>query len=123
MRSLQSAFPNLRLGLAPRMLSVDGICINQSDLSERGKQTVLMQQIYWNMSKTVVNLGDDNADSELAAKYLEYHMWCVRGAIADFMNQRRDAEDSGEMMQVVSNRWRPDKRGSSRASTKMPSRK
>lgn len=50
------------------MLSVDGICINQSDLLERGKQTVLIQQIYWNMSKTVVNLGDDSADSELAAK-------------------------------------------------------
>ncbi|KAI3318840.1 HET-domain-containing protein [Xylariaceae sp. AK1471] len=98
--SLESALLNLRLDSEPRMLWVDAICINQGDLVERGRQVVLMEQIYRNASKTVVYLGDKSADSDLAAKYLETHMWRVRGAIADFINQRRVAEDTGEMMQI-----------------------
>ncbi|KAI0469144.1 HET-domain-containing protein [Xylaria cf. heliscus] len=98
--NLQSALLNLRLDLTPRMLWVDAICINQGDLVERGRQVALMEQIYRNASKTIVYLGEKSADSDLAAAYLENHMWRVRGAIADFMNQRRTAEDPAEMMQI-----------------------
>lgn len=98
--SLKSALLDLRLNSAPRVLWVDAICICQGDLLERGRQVVLMEQIYRNAEKTVVYLGEKSANSELAAEYLENHMWRVRGAIADFINQRRFADDSGEMMQI-----------------------
>ncbi|KAI1159602.1 HET-domain-containing protein [Nemania serpens] len=98
--SLKSALLNLRLDSAPRVLWADAICISQTDPLERGRQVVLMEQIYRNAKKTVVYLGERSANSDLAAEYLENHMWRVRGAIADFINQRRVAEDSGEMMQI-----------------------
>ncbi|KAI1194360.1 HET-domain-containing protein [Nemania serpens] len=98
--SLKSALLNLRLDSAPRVLWVDAICISQSDPLERGRQVALMEQIYRNAKKTVVYLGDKSANSDLAAKYLENHMWRVKGAIADFINQRRFAEDTSEMMQI-----------------------
>ncbi|KAI1116499.1 HET-domain-containing protein [Nemania sp. NC0429] len=97
---LRSALLNLRLDAEPRVLWVDAICINQGDPLERGRQVALMEHIYRNAKKTVVYLGDKSANSDLAAEYLENHMWRVRGAIADFINQRRVAEDSGEMMQI-----------------------
>ncbi|KAK5626019.1 hypothetical protein RRF57_001735 [Xylaria bambusicola] len=98
--SLQSALMNLRLDSTPRMLWVDAICINQGDLLERGTQVVLMEQIYRKASKTVVYLGDESVDSNLAARYLETHFWRVRCAMADFINQRRVAEDAGDMLQI-----------------------
>ncbi|TGJ88463.1 hypothetical protein E0Z10_g335 [Xylaria hypoxylon] len=82
------------------MLWVDAVCINQSDISERGKQVVLMEQVYRNASKTVVYLGGKTVDSNLAAEYLENHMWRVRGAMADFINQRRVAQDADEMLEI-----------------------
>ncbi|KAI1171008.1 HET-domain-containing protein [Nemania sp. FL0916] len=99
-KSLQSALSDLRLESARRRLWVDAICTNQRDLVERGSQVILMDQIYRNASKTIVHLGEKSADSELAARYLENHMWRVRGAIANFINRGGIAQDTAEMMQI-----------------------
>ncbi|KAI0112511.1 HET-domain-containing protein [Nemania sp. FL0031] len=98
--SLQSALSNLRLDSAPRQLWVDAICINQPDSLERGRQVVLMEQIYRNASKTIVYLGDRSVDSDLAAKYLESHMARVKGAVAHFINQRMVAQDNYDVLQI-----------------------
>ncbi|KAI1121051.1 HET-domain-containing protein [Nemania abortiva] len=98
--SLRSALLSLRLDSAPRQLWVDAICINQTDSLERGRQVVLMEQIYLHASKTVVYLGDKSEDSDLAAEYLETHMQRVKRAVADFINQRRPAEDGYDMLQT-----------------------
>ncbi|KAI1307194.1 HET-domain-containing protein [Xylaria venustula] len=95
--SLQSALASLRLDSGPRVLWVDAICINQDDLLERGKQVRLMEKIYRSASKTVVYLGDEGADSALAAKYLENHMSRFKQALVDSINQRRIAEDASQM--------------------------
>jgi hypothetical protein len=70
-----------------------------------GRHVVLMEQIYRNARKTVVYLGDKSVDSDLAAEYLQNYMSWVRGAMADFINQKRlvkgpFSEDPGEMMRL-----------------------
>ncbi|RWA12865.1 hypothetical protein EKO27_g2232 [Xylaria grammica] len=98
--SLKSALLNLRLDSAPRMLWIDAICINQIDPVERGRQVVLMDKVYRNASKTIVYLGDKSVDSDLAAEYLKTHMDRVKQGLANFMNQRRAAEDASEMLAI-----------------------
>lgn len=98
--NLYSALSTLRLESKPRLLWIDAVCINQRDLVERGTQVTLMLQIYQKASTTIVYLGDKSSDSGLAAAYLDKHMWRVRSAMADFMNQRRDAQDSTEIIQI-----------------------
>jgi hypothetical protein len=98
--NLNCALMNLRLDSQPRVLWIDAICINQTDLVERSTQVNLMLQIYQKAKKTVVYLGEKSADSDVAAEYLESHMTRVRAAIADFMNRRRFANSPAEMLQI-----------------------
>jgi hypothetical protein len=44
--SLKYALSCLRLKAQPRVLWVDAVCINQSDVSERNQQVALMRDIY-----------------------------------------------------------------------------
>jgi hypothetical protein len=56
--NLFSALQRLRDPMLPRTLWIDAICINQSDLLERGQQVQLMATIYASASQVLVWLGD-----------------------------------------------------------------
>ena len=68
-RNLYSALWYLRSKENQRIMWVDGICINQEDLSERSSQVLLMQDIYRGASSTIVWLGNETKQS---AKGFEY---------------------------------------------------
>ncbi len=69
---LHEILRHLRLKDGPRTLWIDAICINQSDLVERGEQVKEMHLIYMFASRVVIWLGEATDDSELALKKLEY---------------------------------------------------
>lgn len=57
--SIHDALVRLRLPSAPRRLWADQICINQTDIAERGQQVALMNAIYKNAQHILVWLGKD----------------------------------------------------------------
>jgi len=68
--NLDSALRRLRLTHEPRVLWVDAICINQSDISEKNIQVPLMREIYEFASKTVVWFGEEN-DAQVAFDFIK----------------------------------------------------
>ncbi|KAI0839435.1 HET-domain-containing protein [Hypoxylon sp. FL0890] len=56
--------------VAPPLLWVDAICINQSNLTERAEQVALMTSIYLNAANVVVWLGKDDKDAHEAHELL-----------------------------------------------------
>ncbi|KAK4635587.1 Heterokaryon incompatibility protein 6, OR allele [Fulvia fulva] len=57
---------SLRRPDAARMLWIDAICINQSDLDERMQQVMLMSDIYRSASRTIIWLGTDDTQTSHA---------------------------------------------------------
>ena len=62
--SLYSALKHLRRPDTYRMLWVDQICINQTDLKERSSQVLKMSEIYANADAVQIWLGEDSAAPE-----------------------------------------------------------
>ncbi|KAK5268609.1 hypothetical protein LTR96_006316 [Exophiala xenobiotica] len=60
-----------RLPNQQRRLWIDGISINQGDLTERGHQVKLMKAVYSNAEEVLVWLGDGGQMSAIAVKILE----------------------------------------------------
>jgi len=85
--SLFSALSNLRRRNRSRLLWVDAVCINQDDLSERGSQVALMRQIYQTSECTLVYLGDEADNSDLALVFLIYFLKRVKQKIEDWDKQ------------------------------------
>ena len=56
--TLHSALRHLRQEQKDRILWIDRLCINQSDLNERSHQVTLMRRIYSQAPRTIVWLGD-----------------------------------------------------------------
>ena len=52
------------------LLWVDALCINQSDLIERGQQVSLMGLIYQNARRVLIWLGPSDAESDLAMEFI-----------------------------------------------------
>lgn len=57
-RSLHQVILRLRRRDGPRVVWIDALCIDQSNLSERGSQVLLMRQIYSSATRVIVWLGD-----------------------------------------------------------------
>ena len=55
--NLSQALHAIRYENTPRVIWIDAICINQSDLREKGHQVALMGQIYRDAQRVVVFLG------------------------------------------------------------------
>jgi hypothetical protein len=64
-RNLRSALRALR-GPVRRHLWVDAVCINQEDNDEKSKQVPMMDLIYGKATRTLVWLGDESEQSDLA---------------------------------------------------------
>ena len=68
--NLCSALRRLRRETTVRLLWIDAVCINQSDVAERNQQLNLMQDIYRNAARVVVWLGKESVDSSMAFQLL-----------------------------------------------------
>lgn len=68
--NLHSALRHLRLQDQERILWVDALCINQSDLRERMHQVSRMSYIYGQASQVVVWLGEGWHGSDMAMEFL-----------------------------------------------------
>jgi hypothetical protein len=62
--SLHSALSRLRLRNELRTIWADGICINQTDLKERGSQVKLMRKVYRQATSVIIDIGVEQDDSE-----------------------------------------------------------
>lgn len=75
-RNLDSALKRLRLENTSRILWVDALCINQSDdtaaLKERAQQVAIMHVVYASAVTVVVDLGEDDMDTEYLLYNLNY---------------------------------------------------
>jgi hypothetical protein len=69
--SLYLALQCFRLGDRVRYLWADGVCINQSDNTEKGKQVALMGEIYRRTQKVLIWLGPGNEYSGNVIKILK----------------------------------------------------
>lgn len=68
-RNLETALQALR-STEPRILWVDALCINQADNNEKSRQVAMMDVIYKRAKSTIVWLGDEDSDSNIAMSSL-----------------------------------------------------
>ncbi|KAF2431651.1 hypothetical protein EJ08DRAFT_669800 [Tothia fuscella] len=69
-QSLAIALPHLRYTDREKVLWIDAICIDQSNVQERGQQVEIMGDIYKFAERVVVWLGDEANDSDHAMQLL-----------------------------------------------------
>ena len=69
--NLYRALLRLRLIFPGRAFWVDGICINQKDMTERNSQVSLIGEIYDSARDVVVWLGEEDEDSRNACKLID----------------------------------------------------
>ncbi len=68
--NLFSALRRLRLAKATRLIWIDAICINQTDIDERNSQVSQMRLIYSNADNVIVWLGEDAEGAEVAIQFI-----------------------------------------------------
>ncbi|KAF3484329.1 uncharacterized protein GIQ15_03653 [Arthroderma uncinatum] len=64
--NLATALPFLRLSDRDRLVWIDAVCIDQSNLQERGVQVQLMAEIFRQAAQVVCWVGLESANSKLA---------------------------------------------------------
>jgi hypothetical protein len=69
--SLYTALKRLRHPTETRTLWIDQLCINQDDDDEKGKQVVLMSEVYKNAQRTVVWLGEEDEDKQVLSEMID----------------------------------------------------
>lgn len=93
--NLHSALTQLRLVDQPRLIWIDQLCINQSDLEERSSQVLLMCDIYHGAQEVVVWLGEESDDSARALDLLVNFATAVKRLPPYTAYQSVDIEDYG----------------------------
>ncbi|KAK4169536.1 heterokaryon incompatibility protein 6, OR allele [Cladorrhinum sp. PSN259] len=73
--SLHDALTDLRLPRRRRYLWVDAVCINQTDNEEKGKQIMLMDQIYKKARRVLIYLGKSDPSVDGAMKDFRWLDW------------------------------------------------
>jgi hypothetical protein len=74
--NLELALSRLRLVDKTRTLWIDQICINQSDIAERGQQVSLMGDIYRKSAVVIIWIGEEEEDTPLATAAIGLLMQC-----------------------------------------------
>lgn len=70
-QNLKDALVRLRLEEKSRLVWADAICINQSDMVEKGPQVKMMKQIYDNATRVCVWLGHASAQMQPAFELMD----------------------------------------------------
>ncbi len=65
-RNLAEALPYLRYKGKPRVLWIDAICVNQTNLEERSRQVTRMVNIYSKAARVIVWLGFESENTSAA---------------------------------------------------------
>jgi hypothetical protein len=66
-----TALKYIRLPDAPRTIWVDAICIDQQNITEKGREVARMGQIYNNASQVLVWLGPEDESTPMALEMIE----------------------------------------------------
>jgi hypothetical protein len=66
-----SALRRFRYNNRPRLLWIDTLCIDQSNIPERNHQVTLMSTIYSQATQVLIYLGEASVDSDLALEFVE----------------------------------------------------
>ena len=82
--NLELALRRIRRPYHPKNMWIDAICINQSDNEEKSVQVFLMGDIYANAARTIVWLGEQSANSDMAMDFIHA------------LRQKSRDEDSGD---------------------------
>ena len=90
--NLDSALRHLRSKVFPLIIWVDAVCINQSDLKERGQQVMLMREVYLNATIVNVWLGPASDESDRAMDFV---------AAAWTELERNGGQNSGRILSMV----------------------
>jgi hypothetical protein len=69
--NLARALRHFRNPNSSRVLWIDAICINQSNITERNEQVLRMKDIYKYASRVLVWLGEDSQDSKIALETIK----------------------------------------------------
>lgn len=69
--NLYSALIHIRFEDRPRVLWIDAICIDQSNIKEKNHQVASMAEIYENCQRVIVWLGDEYDQVELLPTFIE----------------------------------------------------
>ena len=91
--NLELALRRIRGLNRPKNMWVDAICINQNDSEEKSVQVLLMGDIYANAARTVVWLGEQSADSDMAMDFI--HSLRQRGPYQLDIYSDVDSSDEG----------------------------
>lgn len=116
--NLYAALMRFRLQDAPRVLWVDAVCIDQSNVAERSAQVAIMSKIYAAASRVLIWLGEDSVsrDGHITLKVLGHLAavvtdWDIVQAI---MRARSKSDHSGHYQEaVMSSLLPPDLRSDS----------
>ncbi|KAI1137587.1 HET-domain-containing protein [Hypoxylon sp. FL0543] len=87
--NLNDAFQHMYVesDIAPPLLWVDALCINQRDLVERAEQVALMTSIYSNAANVIVWLGKDDRDAQEAHALLSEYTPALREIALDIFSR------------------------------------
>ncbi|SMR49464.1 unnamed protein product [Zymoseptoria tritici ST99CH_3D1] len=99
--NLAAGLRALRLTTERRVLWIDAICINQTDIEEKNRQVLLMREIYTHSSRTIVWLGPSDRlirkefeliRQEREAGEIELLLYHLPNALSALRSQRVAAE-------------------------------
>jgi Heterokaryon incompatibility protein (HET) len=69
--NLLTALKYIRLPDAPRVIWIDAICIDQGNITEKGREVARMGQIYNNAMQVLVWLGEEDESTPMALETIE----------------------------------------------------
>ncbi|PMD28507.1 HET-domain-containing protein, partial [Hyaloscypha hepaticicola] len=82
-RNCEAALRSLRLEYEERTLWIDAICIDQSNVDERGQQVRLMSDIYKQAQQVIAYLGEASHDSQVGMDFILHDLQAISAAGED----------------------------------------
>ena len=102
-RNAKEVLLSVRDPLDSRIVWIDAICINQSDITERDTQVRIMRQIYGNAEQTLVWLGKASEDSSLAIDFIPL----VNKALGELGGPETISDDTSLLAKLQTSRDSP----------------
>lgn len=97
--SAMSVLRRFRLTTADRLLWIDAVCINQTDMSERSQQVAMMAEIYSGAAHGLIWLGEDEGEagaSEAALDAVLADAEHTLGSLGHIKNALRATDNAGK---------------------------
>ena len=85
--ALRHLFVDSSTSLAPELLWVDAISIDQSNVEERAQQVQMMVQIFARASAAIVWVGNDDSDARIASDFLQEYVPVLRKIVRKLVDK------------------------------------